>query len=50
MTYALWVRHAEVEAHLRCGWMVALPECFCSHDLWSVLMFWPCDCPLRRPE
>jgi hypothetical protein len=50
VTYGLWVRHGEVEDHLRLGWVVCVPERLCSHDFWSVFCVWLCDCPLRRPE
>jgi hypothetical protein len=47
---ALWVRHDAVEAHLRRGWVVAVPDRFCSHDLYSVLLIWLCDCEAWRAE
>jgi hypothetical protein len=47
---ALWVRHDSVEAHLRHGWVVAVPDRFCSHDLYSVLLVWLCDCEAWRAE
>jgi hypothetical protein len=48
MTYALWVPHGEVEAHLRAGWLVTLPRQLVSHDAYAVLMVWICGCPMRR--
>jgi hypothetical protein len=41
---ALWVKHDAVEAHLAHGWMACVPDRLCSHDFWSVLLVWLCDC------
>lgn len=49
MTWALWVRHPDVEAHLRLGWMVTVPREIVCHDHWAVLLVWLCDCDMRRP-
>jgi hypothetical protein len=45
----MWVRHADVEAHLRLGWMVAIPRKLVGHDRYAVLMMWICACEVRRP-
>ena len=50
MTWGLWVKHQQVEDYLRLGWMVAIPDRLVSHDYWSVLCVWICDCEVRRPE
>lgn len=39
-----YVPHERIEDHLRLGWMwlALLGE-------WSVLMGWPCQCPIAEP-
>lgn len=46
-----WVLHARVEEYLRLGWLVNIPDPdhYCSHDTYSVLMSWVCECPPREP-
>lgn len=46
-TWFKWVRFDEVEDHLRMGWMVSLLRSGGDHHAyWSVLMMWPCSCPM----
>lgn len=44
-----WVLHRRVEDYLRLGWLVNIPDRFCSHDHYSVLMSWVCACEPKEP-
>lgn len=48
-----FVRHDDVEAYMQLGWqptsidggLIGTP-----HGVYSIIMVWPCQCPLRRPQ
>ena len=49
-TFFRFVRHADVLAYLKCGWVVRPALNGTHHGEWSVLMEWLCDCELKQPK
>lgn len=43
-----YVRHGDVDAHHRAGWMIVDDLAGTHHGRWSVLM-WRCGCDQSRP-
>jgi hypothetical protein len=40
-----------VEEYAKLGWMVIPHDGFVNyHDIWGVIMEWPCSCPIREPH
>lgn len=37
-------RFAAVEDHLRCGWMVSIPNAPMHHHYYGIELKWICDC------
>jgi hypothetical protein len=39
-----FVRFADVEDHLRCGWMLSIPNAPAHHEVYGIVLKLVCEC------